>query len=644
MDIFGNFSQLLGDKNKRTIRTQNDLEFSYSEVTDESIGKVESKSSEQSFLLPKLISILIFSILVYRLFFVQVVHGDINQKLAEGNRIRPRVLEASRGLIVDSNGQWLARNKPSFALAIYPSDLPKKKNDRQELYQKISELSGISVDQIKKDAEKNGLSSLDEVLLKEDISHDDALLLEENITGLPGVFIAKKSIREYKGTSGLSHLIGYSGIVSGEDLKKYPSYYLSDRIGKVGLEAEYESFLRGTYGVEQIEVDSKGNIAKVLVDKENKDPVAGDDLVLNIDLGLQEKAAAALRAGIDSGKEMTGTEVTGGAAIVMDVKTGGILSMVSLPDYDNNLFTTKISDKDYQGLMSDASLPMFNRSIGGVYPPGSISKIIMASAGLSEGNITKNTSFVTPAEIRIGDYGFPDWKDHSYETTDVERALAESNNVFFYSIGGGYDKIKGIGIDAIKHYWELFGLGEKTGIDLPGEATGLLPDATWKKTVKNEPWYIGDTYHVSIGQGDLLVTPLQMLRATAVIASGGKLYEPQLVKKIIGPDGAVISEFAPRIERQDFISSDVIKTVAEGMRMAVTEGSARTLSDLPIKSAGKTGTAQFLNNQKTHAWFTCFAPYEDPQIAVIVLVDGGGGGHEIALPVAKEILNYYFTR
>jgi penicillin-binding protein 2 len=267
----------------------------------------------------------------------------------------------------------------------------------------------------------------------------------------------------------------------------------------------------------------------------------------------------------------------------------------------------------------------------------------MASAGLQEGTIDKNTSMVTPAAILIGEYTFPDWKDHSYESTNVERAIAESNNVFFYSLGGGFDKIKGLGIDKIKKYWQLFGLGQKTGIDLPAEASGFLPDAAWKQKVKNEPWYIGDTYHVSIGQGDLLVTPLQMVRATAVVANGGKLLQPQLVKRIVDNNGNIVKTFEPIVQSSNFLDASVLKTVAEGMRMTITEGSARNLSDLPFTVAGKTGTAQFLNNEKTHAWFECFAPYENPEIAIVVLVDGGGGGHEIAAPVAKEIMSYYFA-
>jgi len=337
--------------------------------------------------------------------------------------------------------------------------------------------------------------------------------------------------------------------------------------------------------------------------------------------------------------------VTSATAMVMDVNTGGILSMVSLPSYDDNLFSIKISNADYAKLNADPTLPMFNRGIAGVYPPGSIAKIIMASAGLQEGNITAKTSMVTPPAIKIGEYTFPDWKDHSYESTNIQSAIAQSNDIFFYALGGGFQNIKGLGIDKIKEYWQLFGLGEKTGLDLPGEASGLLPDNEWKTRIKKEPWYIGDTYHVSIGQGDMLVTPIQMLRATATIANGGKLLQPQLVSRIVDRSGKTVKTFGPRIERQDFISAANIKTVQQGMRMTVQpSGSAHSIFyDFPIPIAAKTGTAQFMNNQKTHAWFECYAPYDNPQIAIIVLVEGGGEGYDIAGPVAKDMMTYYFA-
>lgn len=640
MDIFGNFTKLITDKKKRHIQREEDLDYVYSDITLEGIARVEDKEQVFPIFLVNALIVFLFCILLFRLFTLQVVNGGDYQLKAEDNRIRPRYIEASRGIITDKDGAWLARNKPNFVLGLFPSDLPKKKSEREEIYQKIATISEVNVDEIRNQAEENGLFFFDMVTLKEDIAHDDALLLEQKIAGIQGVVVVPKSSREYAMLPGLGHILGYTGKISPEELIKNPIYSNSDRIGKTGLESQYEEYLKGMDGVEQIEKNSKGTIVRILTQEGRREPVAGNEISLYLDRGLQEKTAAALQSGMEQGKTLTGQEVSAGVAMVMDVKTGGILSMVSLPDYNNNLFSTNISSVDYEKLISDKSNPLFDRSIKGTYPPGSIIKIVMASAGLAEHVISPSTAFDTPPEIKIGDFIFPDWKDHG--VTNVERAIAESNNIFFYAIGGGYDKIKGLGIETMKKYWQLFGLGEKTGVDLPGEAAGFLPDSAWKQEAKGEPWYIGDTYHAAIGQGDLLITPIQMLRATATIANGGKLLQPQLVKKIIGSDGLVVKEFGPRIERENFIDPSIIKIVQEGMRLTITGGSAQNLNDLPVSVAGKTGTAQFLSNQKTHAWFECYAPYENPQIAIIVLIDGGGGGHEIAAPVAKEILSYFF--
>jgi len=640
MDIFGNFEKII----KKVKEEPSAPEYAYSDPTLEGISKVEDKQETHVYSLVKFGVAILFCVLILKIFALQVISGEANKKIAEGNRIRPRIIEAQRGIITDKSGDWLARNEPYFVLAFYPCDLPKKQSEREEVYRQVAEITSLDINQIKSESEKNGLFSLDYFTLLEGITHDDALILRKRLNGIPGISIINKSQREYAALPGLSHLLGYIGKVDQDDIDKNPDYYLSDNIGKTGLELSYEKYLRGQYGVEQVEVNSKGNVVRILVKDGRREPVPGDNLTLYLDRGLQQKTAEALQNGIEQAKTVTGTDVFAGVAAVMNVKTGGILSLVALPSYDNNLFSGKISDADYKKLVDDPTDPMFNRAIAGTYPPGSISKIILASAGLSEGTINKNTSLVTPAAIQIEDYTFPDWKDHSYESTNVERALAESNNVFFYSVGGGFDKIRGLGIDKIKKYWQLFGLGEKTGIDLTNEASGLLPDAVWKKKARGESWYLGDTYHVSIGQGDLLVTPIQMLRATATIANGGKLLQPQLVSKVSDQSGKVIEEYGPRVERENFINPEVIRTVQQGMRMAVTDGSARNLNDLPISIAAKTGTAQFSDNQKTHAWFEAYAPYENPEIAVIVMVEGGGGGNEIAAPVAKEILNYYFTR
>lgn len=641
MDIFGNQPNLEGDDRVRKINSRSNSEFKYS--VDSEIASLNTEAEKPKLSILKFLTIAVFLIIAGRLFLSQIVQGKSLADLAEGNKIRPRVITAMRGMITDSKGRWLARNVPSFDLALYPSDLPKEKVRRDEIYQKLGDLTLVNKEDIKKLAEENGLLSLDLVIVKENLPREDALILEQKIVDLPGVFISKRASREYGALPGISHLLGYTGKVSKDDLIDHPGYLFSDWIGKSGIEQSYEEYLKGSDGIERIEVDSTGRISRVLVDEDNREPVPGDNITLYLDSDLQQKSYEYLIEGIENAKKVTGENaIDSGVVIAMDPNSGAILSMVSLPYYDNNLFAKGIKSEDYQKIISDPSKPMFNRALNGVYPPGSIIKIVMAAAGLSEGVIEQNTSLDTPPAITIGEWSFPDWKDHGI--SNITRAIAESNNIFFYAIGGGFDKIRGIGIDKMKNWWKNFGLGEKTGIDLSSESSGLLPDAAWKKKVKNEAWYIGDTYHAAIGQGDLLVTPIQMLRATSAIANGGILLNPQFVSKITDNSGKVVKEFGPRVENPQVASSSVIRAVQEGMRMTITDGSGRSLNDLPVTVAGKTGTAQFFGNQKTHAWFECYAPYENPQIAIIVLIEGGGGGNEVSAPVAKNILNYYFTR
>jgi penicillin-binding protein 2 len=640
-DIFGNSTTEEEGKKILKMDEESDLEYSL-KVKSETGMSLAPEVKKRGFLVFKILTAIVFMLIIGKLFVSQIVQGKILEKAAEGNKIRPRIISAQRGMITDSKGVWLARNVPSFDLALYPADLPKDKAKRDEIYNKIAEISGQSKEEIKNKSEANGLLSLDLIILKENLSHDEALLMEEKTIGLQGLTVVKRARREYKSDIGLSHLLGYTGKISSEELKKDGSRHMSDWIGKAGLESFYEQALKGQDGIEQIEVDSTGNVVRVLADSTNREPITGNNLSLYLDTDLQQKTYEYLKEGMDQAKSLTGEASGGAIAIAMNPQNGGILSMVSIPSYDDNLFAQGISNEDYTKLINDPTQPMFNRATSGEYPPGSTIKIVHATAGLSEGAITENTAFDTPVEITVGDWIFPDWKDHGY--TDIRRAIAESNNVFFYSIGGGYGPIKGIGIDNLKKWWQKFGLGEGTGIDLSSESSGLLPDPEWKEKVIKEPWYIGDTYHVSIGQGDLLVTPLQMVRATAAIANGGKLLHPTLVQKITDPSGNVIKELGNSVENPQVADPNIIKIVQEGMRMAVTSGSASQMQDLPIPVAGKTGTAQFFNNAKTHAWFECYAPSDNPQIALVVIVEGGGGGHEIALPVAKNILNYYFTR
>lgn len=638
MDIFGNFSNLKYDKKKRRVFTKSENDFQYTDPSLEGQSKIEESESRSHFSSTKMIIVIVFLLLASRLFYLQVISASKNQMLADGNSIRPRSILSSRGIITDKNGVWLARNKPSFVLGIYPSDLPKKISERKLEYENLSKISGVSVEDIEKKINSVGINSIELVIIKSDLSREEALLLTEETAGMAGVSVDGKSIREYKSDASLAHIIGYTGLVSEEEIEKNPEYLVNEETGKTGLEKFYQQELRGVPGVEQVEVDSLGKVIQTVLSNNNQNPVQGDSLKLNIDYSLQQVMSTELSNGIVK----AGNGANSGVAIAMNPQTGAVIGMVSLPTYDNNIFSGQLNNEAYQKLINDETLPLLNRAALGVYPSGSVIKIVMAAAGLQEGVITKNTSIETPETIKIGEWNFPDWKWHT-GVSNVVRAIAESNNIFFYAISGGYDKIKGLGIKKIDEYLSLFGFGSKTGIDLPSEASGLVPNPEWKERVKHESWYLGDTYHVGIGQGDLLITPLQMVVALSAIANGGNVLVPQLVNQILDSDGTIIKTFQTEVKEPAFISAENIKTVQEGMRQTVVIGSGKTLQGLPVSSAAKTGTAQFLNNEKTHAWFEAYAPYENPEIAIVVLVEGGGGGYEIAEPIAFNILQYYFN-
>ncbi len=288
---------------------------------------------------------------------------------------------------------------------------------------------------------------------------------------------------------------------------------------------------------------------------------------------------------------------------------------------------------------------MFNRSITGEYPSGSTIKPVVSIAALEEGIITENTTFLSTGGVQIDRWFFPDWKAGGHGITDVRKALSESVNTFFYMIGGGDNEtMTGLGVAKLTEYMEMFGLGKKLGIDLVGESSGFLPSKDWKEEVKGERWYIGDTYHLSIGQGDILVTPLQVANFTATIANGGTEYQPRLLKSILPRNSTKVINIDPIEIKKDFITQYYYQVVREGLREGVLSGSSRSLGTLPVTSAGKTGTAQFDNSGETHAWFTSFAPFESPEIVITVLVESGGGGESVALPIAKKGLEYWFDK
>src|SRR3989339_414494 len=367
-------------------------------------------------------------------------------------------------------------------------------------------------------------------------------------------------------------------------------------------------------------------------------------LVLSLDEFLQESFFTAVSKTLEKWK------LKKAAVVAIDPKTGGVLAMLSFPVFDNNSFAQGLTAETYAELSQSADRPLFNRAISGQYAPGSTIKPLIGAAAIQEKVVTPLTKvnestgeliILNQYSLEVA-YRFGDWKTHG--VVDLYSAIAESCNVYFYTIGGGYGSIKGLGLGRLEKYFKLFGLGKTLGVDLAGESDGLVPSEDWKKQLKNESWYIGDTYHISIGQGDLLATPLQMAVATAAIVNGGKIIQPHLVDKIIDSDKNVIETIKTNVLSENFISQTNLSIIKEAMRQTVTDGSARLLNDLSVKVGAKTGTAEVVGQRNTNAWATAFAPFDNPQVVIAVLVENAGEGSQMAIPIIKEVLLKYFNK
>ncbi|HRZ95647.1 MAG TPA: penicillin-binding protein 2 [Candidatus Moranbacteria bacterium] len=572
-------------------------------------------------------------LILTRVFYLDVIRGEYYSEVSRENRIRSIPINAPRGNILDKYGNFLAHNIPSIDAVLVPYYLPKDDSGKEKISKIAAEILDMDPGNAEAIIASQDEESLDAILLKENISQEQSLLFLEREKELPGIMLYKTAIRKYENSLIFSHVIGYDGKITREEIEKNKEYLMTDYIGKSGIEKSYESELKGRYGAYQVEIDSMGKVKKNLG---TVNPISGNDLILNIDEGLQKK----IYDNLSSVLEESGTKTA--AAVAINPQTGGVLAMVSLPSYDNNLFARGITDNEYKEIIQNRDLPLFNRVVSGEYPPGSTLKPAIAAAALSEGTITPSTIINgLGGRLVIGNFSFGDWKAHG--PSDVRQAIAESNDVFFYTIGGGYGGIEGLGMNRMKKYENLFGFGSPLGIDLPGESSGLIPDEQWKLDKIKEKWYIGDSYHSAIGQGFITTTPLQLANFTASIANGGTLYSPRIVNRVRNIDGEekIISA---EIIRSGFISKSAMDVVREGMRQTVESGTAQTLKNLPVAVAGKTGTAQFGTEDKTHAWFTSFAPYDNPEIAMVVLVEGGGEGHSSAVPVTKEVYEWYFSQ
>lgn len=577
-----------------------------------------------------------FAPLAVRAIWMQGFRGETYAYQAEANRLRNTPVLPRRGIIRDRQGTVLVENVPRFQATLTPRDLPRDTEGMNLALGEASRLLGRSLREISSLAGATGTRRDDTVSLADRMPYTQAIGLAVALPRLPGFDLEVVATRHYplsREIPSLSHVLGYVGKLSPDEYaeKKKEGYRLSHDTGKSGVEKSYERALRGTLGSRIAEVDAHGAIQATVGDTA---PVDGKDLTLALDVKLQATGERLLRDAF----ERSGARR--GSVIAMDPRTGGILAAVSLPTYQHNDFSTGVSSTAYQVLLANPDQPLFPRAWAGVYPSGSTVKIVYATAALAEHLITPQTLVVSVGGIRIGQWFFPDWKAGGHGVVHVRQAIAWSVNTFFYTIGGGYQSFVGMGPDVMGRWLRRFGLGAPTGIDVPAEGAGFVPSPTWKEQTKKERWYVGDTYNLSIGQGDLLVTPLQVAVYTAAIANGGWLVTPHVVESMdVGEDAQKVSIGSKKI----LDDKTAIDTVRQGMREAVMYGSARLLSSLPFAAAGKTGTAQWHAEKKTHAWFTSFAPFEAPEIVVTVLVEEGGEGSSFAAPVANGLMREWWN-
>jgi penicillin-binding protein 2 len=602
----------------------------------------KGKVSPASFAILRALVILMFGALALQLINMQILKGDEYKDRAAINALREVPLAPARGLIYDRNMQPLVQNSASFSVAIVPGDLPER--GEGEVFATIERVLGVPAAEIEQRVQE-GVERQGEynpTVIQGDIGRDAALELMELEPHAPGLKVVVEPSREYTTGSLLSHVLGYVGPLSAEEYDSLEGYLFQDFIGKSGVELTHEDVLRGQLGKKLVEVDGNGREIKTL---DERRPLDGGNVVLSIDAELQAKVAEALQQYAGASQNA--------AAAVMDVRTGEVLAMVSLPTFDNNIFSSQISQDGLAQLVDAPGKPLVNHALSEQYAPGSTFKAIVAAAALQEGIATPETKITSRGYITVQNefdpnvvYIYPDWR--ALGPLDMYGGLAMSSNVYFYYLAGGKsdENFPGLGEDRLARYAHAFGLGEPTGIDLPGESEGVVPDASWKQETVGEPWALGDTYNLGIGQGYIGATPMQVLTAICAIANGGKLLTPHVVKEVRDGHGSILSSNEPEIRSTVPVDPAHLGIVREGMRRSVMDGVAKSATVNGISIAGKTGTAEFgpeLADGKhaTHGWFVGFAPYENPEVAVVVFTQQGTGGND-ASPAAAKIFDFYF--
>jgi len=576
--------------------------------------------------------LLVFLVLVYRLWALQVSQGKQYTVLSEHNRMRLERIPGIRGMIFDRKGRLLVNSRPSFDIVFVPEGTRPHESTLRKL---ASMLDRDEADffRIVRGRKKNAKI----VTLERDVDWESVVLVEAHQMDLPGVSLRVRPQRSYLTQGVMAHMLGYIGEISPKQLRRWRKrgYGRGDAVGKFGLEKKWERHLAGRSGGEQVEVDALGRKVRVL-NRLKSSP--GHNVILTVDMDLQESAHRALE-----GKE--------GSIVVMEVKTGAILAMVSAPAFDPNAFARGLTPKEWRKLMFDKERPLHNRAIQGQFPPGSIFKIIVALAGLSEEVIRPQQRFFCPGSHVVGNRVFRDWKKQGHGHVNLHKALVESCDVYFYQLG------QKLGVDKIAKHSRLFGLGSETGIDLDDEKPGLIPDKKWKKRRYKQPWYPGETPSVSIGQGFVSVTPLQVVNFMSAVANGGTLHRPWFVRRVEAANGEIIEQYGPETKAKIALDKKHLEAVRSALRDVVhsDRGTGKRARSTYAEVAGKTGTAQVMQIRgkmiksedlpyevRDHAWFVAYAPAEDPEIAIVTLVEHGGHGGSTSAPIAKEIIDTYF--
>ena len=592
-----------------TQKTELNFEEAFFDDQAGSFRKLEHPISTKAFWLAGGLGVITIAIVLTRIFIINVYYKEFYKKRAAANVNQEFIIPALRGIITDRFGNPLVKNVPSFSVSLNKTELLKNQNNQKNVLKEVANILNIPEENIREAIQKVDLETESRLLLARNISLEQAIDLRSLQTS--AVLVEDDYKRDYADPMIISHILGYTGLID----------WTNGIEGKTGLEDFHDNQLRGVDGSFIVFRDAKGNPLQQKITREAK---AGEALAITIDAEFQKFFYERFKQGLQE------LDREAGVGIAMDPKTGEILSLVSFPSFNNNE-PVKFLDKKNQ--------PLFNRAISGQYSPGSTIKPLVALAALVEGVVNPTFTFNSPGYLEIPNpydedkpSRFLDWKAHG--DVDLRSALARSSNVYFYVIGGGHKNIKGLGIKKLNEYWKKFGLNQKSGIDLSFESTGFLPDAEEKQRRTGQPWRIGDTYNVSIGQGDLTLTPIRLLTFISSIANNGKMMKPHF---LLSEEPTLLMDFSEW--------GDYIKEIKQGMRDAVGKhyGTANLLFDLPYRTAGKTGSAQVANKTKTNAFFVGYGPADDPKIAILVLVEDAKEGSLNAVPIAKDVLKWYYN-